>query len=141
MADAFQFRLYIAGCGDIAVGQMPEIQLHAGLEAPFQRHFIDPPGWLPARFQGVVHGGEEVVRRVQMGTVMGGYFHFLHRCVFAVRQLIDPDAHVFRHGRGGLVVIQILDLWQHVRRIALDARHQRDGDVDQAARHRVTPRP
>jgi hypothetical protein len=33
------------------------------------------------------------------------------------------------------VVIQILDLGQHVRRIAFNSGFQRDGDIDQTARH------
>jgi hypothetical protein len=43
MADAFEFGFDILGGRNIAVGQMPKVQLDAGLQAPFQRHFIDGP--------------------------------------------------------------------------------------------------
>jgi hypothetical protein len=135
VADAFQFGFDVTGRRDITVCHMAEIQFHAGLEAPFQRHLIDAPGRFPAGFQRVVHAGEKVIRRVQMRAVMGADLDLFHRGVFAVRQLIDPDTHIFGHGGRGLMMIQILDLGQHVRRIASDAGLQRDGDIDQTAWH------
>jgi hypothetical protein len=47
MADALELGLDIFGRCDIAVRQVPEVELHAGLEAPFERHFVDGPGTLP----------------------------------------------------------------------------------------------
>src|SRR5215212_6073816 len=43
VTDALEFVFDILGGRHIAVGQMPEIQLHAWLQAPLQRHFIDRP--------------------------------------------------------------------------------------------------
>jgi len=37
MADALELGLDVAGGGDITVGQMAEVELDAGLQAPFQR--------------------------------------------------------------------------------------------------------
>ena len=44
MADALELRLDVGGGGDIAVGEMAEVELHAGLEAPVERHLVDRPG-------------------------------------------------------------------------------------------------
>ena len=65
---------------------------------------------LAARLHRVVHRGEELIRCVQMGAVMGRDLHLFHGRVFAIRELIDPDTHIFGHCGCGLVVIQILDL-------------------------------
>src|SRR5882757_2029033 len=43
VADALEFGFDIFGGRDIAIRQMTEIKLHAGLQAPFQRHFVDGP--------------------------------------------------------------------------------------------------
>jgi hypothetical protein len=118
---------------------MAEIELHRRLEAPFQRHLVDPPRRLAARHQRVVHGAEEVVWRIQMGAVMAADLDPLDRGVFAVRQIGDPHAHVVGDRRRGLVMVDIVDLRQHMRRVAGDAGAQRAGDVDQAAGHGAFP--
>ena len=41
MADARELLLDIRGGHDIAVGQVAEIELHAGLETPIERHLVD----------------------------------------------------------------------------------------------------
>ena len=138
VADALQLRLHIAGRGDIAIGQMAEVELHRRLEAPFQRHLVDPPRWLAARLQPVVHRREVVIRRIEMRAVVRADVAALHRGVFAVRQLIDPHPHVLGHRRRGHVMVHVFDLRQRVRRIALDPRLQRHRDVDQPARHRAS---
>ena len=43
VADALEFGLDIAGGGHIAVGKVTEVQLDAGVQAPFQRHLVDGP--------------------------------------------------------------------------------------------------
>ena len=40
-----------AGLHDVAIGEVAEVELHAGLVAPVQRHLVDAPGRLAARLQ------------------------------------------------------------------------------------------
>jgi len=135
VADAFELAFDVSRGGDIAVGQMPEIQLHGRLVAPFERHLINPPRWLAAGLQGVVHGGEVVIGGVQMCAVVGADGAALDGRIFTAWKLVDPNPHKLRHGGGGLVVVDVFDLRQRVRRIALDPGLERRGDVDQATRH------
>ena len=139
MADPVELRLDIFRPRHIAVVEMAEIELHARLEAPFQRHFVDPPGGLAAFLQRMVHRREEMPGRVQVRAVMGGDADLLDGGVFAVRQRVHADAEIFGHGGRGVVVVQIVDLRQHVRRIARNAGLQRDGNIDDTTAHACPP--
>ena len=50
----------------------------------------------------------------------------------------DGDAHIGRHARRRLVVIDIFDLRQHLRRVGPDTGLERHRDVDEAACHGVS---
>ena len=43
MADALKLRLDVGRLHDVAVGEMPEVEFHGRLIAPFERHLVDPP--------------------------------------------------------------------------------------------------
>ena len=135
MADAGQLGLDFLGLDDMAVGFGAEVQLHAGVEAPFQRHLVDPQGGPAAWSQRLVLAREIVVRRVHMRAVMGRDGDALDRGVLALRQGRDRDAHVLRHARCGIVVVHVLDLRLHAWRVGFDPRFQAGGDVDVAAGH------
>src|SRR5271167_930717 len=57
MTDAGEFPFDLGRARDVPVGQVPEIELDAGLKAPFERNFIDRDGAL-----ALVHGGGKMVR-------------------------------------------------------------------------------
>jgi hypothetical protein len=46
VADALELGLHLGGGHHVTVGQMAEVELHARLEAPFQRHLVDGDGRL-----------------------------------------------------------------------------------------------
>jgi hypothetical protein len=87
VADARQLGLHIGGGDHVAVGEVAEVQLHPGLEAPVQRHLVDGDRALLVA-QRLVHRAVEVVRRVQVRAVVGGQLHQLHRPAFAVGQVL-----------------------------------------------------
>src|SRR5262245_57013694 len=76
-----------------------------------------------------------MIRRVEMRAVVRADGGLLDGGVFAIWKLVDADAHVASHARRSLVVIEVLDLRQHLRRIAGNAGLERRRDVDEAARH------
>src|SRR5262245_10107362 len=103
---------------------MPEVELNARLEAPFERDFVDGRGAL-----ALVHRRSEVIRRVEMRAAMRRELDPLDRPAFAVGQLIDGQsrkelAYLFR----GLLVIEVPDAWSVSGRISGDIVLQRDGD-------------
>ena len=139
MTDAIELRFNIAGRSDVAVGQMAKIEFDGRIVAPLERHLVDPPRRLAAGLKRMVHGREVVIGRVEMRAVVGADAQALGGAVFAVRQLIDPHAHVFGHARRRLMVVLVVDLRQIVRRVARDVSPQRRGNVDQAACHAYPP--
>src|ERR1700731_4402036 len=101
MSDALEFSLDILSGHDIAVGKMPEVEFDAGLETPFERHFLDGPGALTA-----VHGRMVVIGRVQVSAVMGRELHRLHRPALTVRQILRLQAwKESEHARQALLVV------------------------------------
>ena len=46
MSDAVELGLDVGGGRDIAVGEMTEVELDPGVEAPFERDLVDCPGAL-----------------------------------------------------------------------------------------------
>ena len=66
MADALELGFDVLRGRHIAVLEMPEVELHAGIEAPFQRHLVDGDRALAA-----IHGGGEMIGRVEMRGVVG----------------------------------------------------------------------
>jgi hypothetical protein len=67
VADALKLGLHVGRTRHIAVGELAEVEFHAGLQAPVQRQLVDGDGAL-----AVIHGGGEMIRRVEMGGAMGG---------------------------------------------------------------------
>src|SRR5213078_4452805 len=81
------FRLNVLGGGNVAVGEMPEVELDRRVEAPFQRHLVDR-----RRALATVHGRSEMIRRVEMGAAMGRELDPLDRPALAVGQFLDLQA-------------------------------------------------
>ena len=52
MSDAFQFRVDLGGSGDMAVGEMAEVEFDAALKAPVQRNLVDGRGRSPSFMVG-----------------------------------------------------------------------------------------
>jgi hypothetical protein len=114
---------------------MAEVQLHAGLEAPLQRHVVDGDRRLLAA-QRVVHRRVEVVGRVQVGAVVGGQVDQLHRPAFAVRKVFLLQAREERFDLlEGVLVREVLDLGRERRRVGQDVVLQEDRQVDEFAGH------
>ena len=59
MADTLKLCLDVIRSNDIAIFEMTKIELHARLETPVKRHFINSNGPFTA-----VHGGGKMVRGV-----------------------------------------------------------------------------
>ena len=135
MADALQLRLDVRGLDDVAVVEVAEVELDARIVEPFQRQLVDALAGPAAGRQPFVLAGEVVVGRVDVGAVVGADLDALDGGVLAFRQRVHGDAHILRHARRGLMVVEILDLGQAVRRVGLDAGLERDGQVDIAAGH------
>jgi hypothetical protein len=127
----FELGFDVARRCHVAVGQVAEVELHGRLVAPLKRHLIDPPRGLAARLQSMVHGGEVVIRRIEMGAIVRADDATLDGRIFTPGQLGHADPHVFCNRRGGLMVVEVLDLRQGVLRIALYSGLERRGDVDQ----------
>src|SRR6476646_8622268 len=101
MPDAFQFSLDVLCRGDIAIREMAEVELDAGLQAPFERHFIDGPGSLAP-----VHGRMEVPGRVQMGAVVSRQLHLLDGPALPVWKIFGLQSlEELQHARQALLMI------------------------------------
>src|SRR4029434_3315871 len=61
VTNSSEFVLDFLGGDDMAVRLVAEVELHAGLEAPFERHLVDGDGAL-----ALVHRRMEVIGRVEM---------------------------------------------------------------------------
>jgi hypothetical protein len=106
VADALQFVLHLPRRDDMAVGLGAEVELHAGLEAPFERHLVDGDGAL-----ALVHRRMEVIGRVEMRAVMGRQVDVLDRPALAVGQILFLEAGEEAGDLAGRVrVLVILDL-------------------------------
>ena len=133
MADALQFRFDIGGGGHVTVGEMTEVQFHARLEAPVERHFVDGD-----RALAVIHGGREVPRRIEMCGAMRGQPHPLEAPAFAVGQIFLLEAgKEFQDVGRGRFMIEIFDRRPVAGRIGGDVVLKRNGNVDHYARHAV----
>src|SRR3989441_6914689 len=126
VADALQLRLHVLRRHDVAVGPRAEVELHAGLKAPLERHLVDRDRALAA-----VHRRGEVIRRVEVRAVVGHEADPLDRPALGVGQLrfLQPR----EEGRDvlrGVAVAEVLDLRAVARRIGdhvvLDGHRQID---------------
>src|SRR2546428_2372518 len=86
VADALQLRLHVLRRHHVAVGPGTEVELHTGLEAPLEWHLVDRDRALTA-----VHRRREVVRRVEVGAVVGHEADPLDGPALGVRQLVFPQ--------------------------------------------------
>src|SRR3954451_17412338 len=85
---------------------LTEVELHAGLEAPVERHLVDRDRALAA-----VHRGSEVPGRVEVRAVVGGQAYPLESPALAVREVLLAQAGEERgQVRGRLLVVEVLDL-------------------------------
>src|SRR5262245_25240826 len=105
MPDTLELRLHIARRGDIAVGEMSEVELDGRLQAPLDRHLVDGDGAFTA-----IHGGGEMPRRIEMRAVVGGEVDMLDRPAFTVWQvrLLESGKEFADIGRS-LPMIEIVD--------------------------------
>ena len=87
VANACEFRFHVGARYHVTVREVAEVQLHTGLEAPFQRYLVYGDGAF-----AVIHGGSEVVRRIEMRTVVRDEFYFLQRPSFTVWQVFRLKA-------------------------------------------------
>ena len=135
VADALELGLDVGRGDHVAVGEVAEVELHAGLEAPFERHLVDRDrGLLLA--QRLVHRRMEVVRRVQVRAVVGRQLHHLHRPALAVGQVLLLQAGEERLDlREGVLVREVLDLRREGRRVAQHVVFEVDRQVDESAGH------
>jgi hypothetical protein len=137
VADARQFSLHIGRRHHVPIRKVPEVEFHAGLEAPFQRHVMngDRRLLLAAR----VHGAVEVIRRIQVGAVVRRELHALDCPGLAVRQILTAQPR--EEGRDlleGLVMREVLDLRCECRRVGLHVVFQEDREVDELAGHAIS---
>ncbi|MCY1453513.1 hypothetical protein D9M71_705090 [compost metagenome] len=113
----------------MAIGQVAKVQLHACLQAPLQRQFIDTERRLAA-----VGGGRVVPGRIHVGATMGGDRQTLRRPRLVPRHLVEGQAREHRgHFRPTLLVIHVVDLGQQRRRVGVGVVVQRYREVDEAA--------
>ncbi len=135
MSDAVELGLHVGGSRDIAVGEMTEIELDAGVEAPFERDLVDRPGAL-----ALVHRWMVVPWRIEMRPVVGRKGDPLDRPPLPVRQVLLLEAREkWQDLRQALLMIDVLDLRPEARRVGRDVVLQRGGDVDEAAGHGFPP--
>jgi hypothetical protein len=131
MADALQLGLDLGRGDDVAVGLVAEVELDAGLEAPFERHLVDGDGAL-----ALVHGRMEVIGRVEMRAVVGGQADVLDRPALAVGQVLLLQAGKEAGDLAGrLLMLVIADLGRKRRRIGHHVVLEIDRQIDEAARH------
>jgi len=113
MADTPEFGVHVAGGDDVSVGKVAEVQFYAGLEASLQRHLIDRD-----RTFAVVHGGREMIRRIEVGAVMSGHLHGFNGPPLSIGQFLSgqsrENAEQLRHRR---LVINVRNLGAIERRI------------------------
>src|SRR5262245_20984209 len=132
MANARKFGFDIGGGGNITVAEVAEVEFHARLEAPFQRHLIDGDGAF-----AVVHGGGEVPGRVEVRAIVGGDVDSFHRPTLAVRQV--GWAETWKEAanlRCTLPMIEVGNLRLGTRRVGGDIALQGHRNVDDASGHR-----
>jgi len=135
MADALELGFDVGGADHVAIGEVAEVELHAPLEAPFERHLVDGDGalFLAQRF---VHSRMKVVRRVEVSAVVSGQLHQLHRPAFSVGQILFLQAGEERRDLlESVVVAEVLNLRRKGRRIGQHVVLEVDRQVDELAGH------
>ena len=135
VADALQLRLYIFRRRDIAIREMPKIELHARLKAPLKRHFINAPGRLPARNRPFIHAAEKVIGRIKMRPAVRRDAHHFPRRELAFGQLIHANVEFLRQARRGHVMIVILNFGQHMRWVRSDPAFECHRNINETACH------
>jgi hypothetical protein len=140
-ADACQLGLDV-GCGDDgAIGEVTEVELHRRLKAPLERHVVDRDRRLLVA-ERFVHRRVKVVRRVEVGAVVGGQPHELHRPALAVGQVFALQAgKKTRDLLDRIAMGEVLDPRRERRWVAQHVVLEKDRQVDEAARHRTAPPP
>ena len=113
-----------------------EVELHAGLEAPVERHLVDGDGAL-----ALVHRRMEMIGRVEMRAVVRREIDVLDRPALAVGQVFLLQAGEEAGDLAGrVVVLVILDLRAERHGIGNDVVLEIDRQVDETALHGLPPR-
>jgi hypothetical protein len=137
VADAVEFGLHLGGRHHVAVGQMAEVELDAGLEAPFQRHLVDRDRGTCAARQTRILRGMEMPGRIQMGAVVGGQRHPFGGGGLAFGVVGRRGARQHGHELGQGVLVRLVgDLRRQRGRVGQHVVLQVDRQVDEAAGHR-----
>ena len=105
MADPLKFRFDIGSCRHVAIRKVSKVEFHAGLEAPFKWHLVDADGAF-----ATVHRGCEMVRRIEVRTVVGDQVHAFDGPGLAVRKVGFLESRKETEQlRRGLLVIEVFD--------------------------------
>jgi hypothetical protein len=116
----------------MAIRQMPEIELHAGLKAPVERHLVDGDG-----ARATVHRGVVVPRGVHVRAVVRGELHAFDGPALAIGQILGLQARKEPADVGcRLRVSGVGDGRPVTRRIGRDVVFEWNRKVDESARHR-----
>jgi hypothetical protein len=117
---------------------MPEIQLHARLEAPFQGHLVNRDGWFGFATD-FVHGRVVVVGRVQMRAVVCAQLDEFHGPAFTIGQVFFFQAWKKRLDlRNGILVIKVFNFRRISGRVTHHIVFQINGQINKSTRHGVT---
>ena len=131
MPEAPEFGFDVACAGHVTIGEMTEVELDAGLKAPFERDLVDGDRALAA-----IHRGGEMPRRVEMRGVVGREPNPLDRPALRVGQFVLAQAREeLDDFRGTLPVRAIVDLRRIAGRIGCHVILERDRDVNERPRH------
>ena len=121
MPDARQFRFHLGRGDDMTIGEVAEIELHARLKTPVERHFVDGDRPAPA-----VHGRGVMPGRVEMSAAMGGHLDHLDGPALAIGQIGGFETRkILAHASRRRGMGEILDSRLKSGRIGGDARAQR----------------
>ncbi|MNF78349.1 hypothetical protein D3C84_605290 [compost metagenome] len=127
--DARQLSLHFGGADHMAIRQMTKVQLHARLQAPVQRQFVDAESRL-----ATVRGRGVVPRGVHMRTAVRRDLQALGRPGLVAGQLRLGQAGKHRgHLRPALLMVHVVDFRQQRRWIGVRVVVQGNGQVHQAA--------
>jgi hypothetical protein len=123
VADALKLLLDVSRGGDIAVGEMAEVELHPRTQAPLNRHLVDGDGALAA-----IHGRSEMPGRVEMGAAMSGQPDPLDCPALAVGKVLLAQAgEEFAHVGRGLLVVAVFDAGAITGRVSGHVVFERNG--------------
>ena len=135
MADAGKLGLDILCRHHVTIGEMAEIELDAGLEAPLQRDLVDRD-----RPLAPIHGRGEVIGRVEMGTVMRDQLDLFDRPGLAIGQIaLSQPGKEAEQARDRLIMVDIGDLGAKAFGVGNHIVFKENREVDDLSRHGFFP--